>query len=141
MFKKQHVSPIHESQAIPRPQTTASHPMPAPSETFSVLITCPTLGSNKQLGETLMKSFLGALPQMESLPLVVALMNEGVKLALYDSSSCDHLKSLEKKGASILICGMCANHFNILDMIGVGSISNMFEIVETLNRADKILTI
>ncbi|MCL2010459.1 MAG: sulfurtransferase-like selenium metabolism protein YedF [Synergistaceae bacterium] len=133
------------ARAVP---TDVAAPAPEPSSgTFSILITGQTLGrdqdnqGNQELGEALMKNFLGALPQMERPPLAVALMNGGVKLALYDSSSCDHLKNLEKKGVSILICGTCANHFNIMDQIGAGSISHMSEIIETLNRAGKIMTL
>jgi intracellular sulfur oxidation DsrE/DsrF family protein len=87
-----------------------------------------------------MKSFLGTLAQA-SAPLAVALMNEGVKLALYDSSSCDHLKALAEKGIVVLVCGTCVNHFQIADQIGAGVVSNMFEIVESLNKADKIITL
>jgi selenium metabolism protein YedF len=112
------------------------------TDTFFVLITCKTLGrDDPQLGEVLMKSFLGTLSQLGEPPCVVALMNEGVKLALYDSSSCDHLKNLEKKGVTILVCGTCVNHFQIAEQIGAGTISNMFEILETVNKADKILTL
>jgi len=139
-FKKQPVNPINEAQ-FPLRQQTAAIPTPESSGSFSVLITRLALGSDQQLGETLMKSFLSTLLQMECQPFAVALMNEGVKLALYESSPCDHLKSLEKKGTSILICGTCVNHFNVTDQIGVGSMSNMLEIMETLNRADKILTL
>ncbi|MDR1875755.1 MAG: sulfurtransferase-like selenium metabolism protein YedF [Synergistaceae bacterium] len=115
---------------------------PLPTGTFSVLVTCKTLGrSDEQLGEVLMKSFLGTLAQMDNAPIVVALMNEGVRLSLYDSSTCDHLKNLEKKGVIILVCGTCVSHFAIADRIGVGTISNMFEIIETLNRADKTITL
>ncbi|MDR2180637.1 MAG: sulfurtransferase-like selenium metabolism protein YedF [Synergistaceae bacterium] len=111
-------------------------------ETFSVLITCQNLGRNDpQLGEILMKSFLGTLSQLDDAPLAVALMNEGVKLALYDSSSCDHLKNLEKKGTLVLVCGTCVGHFQIAEQIGTGTISNMFEIVENLNKASKIITL
>ena len=88
-----------------------------------------------------MKSFLSALSQLNNAPLVVALMNEGVKLALYDSSSCDHLKNLEKKGALLLVCGTCVNHFRIAEQIGAGTISNMFEILEALNKAGKVMTL
>jgi hypothetical protein len=88
-----------------------------------------------------MKSFLGTLSQLDDAPLAVALMNEGVKLALYDSSSCDHLKNLEKKGTLILVCGTCVGHFHIAEQIGAGTISNMFEIVENLKRASKIITL
>ena len=112
---------------------------PAGKRTFSVLVTCRDLGQG-ELGETLMKSFLGALSQMEA-PVAVALMNEGVKLALYDSSSCDHLKNLEKKGVPILVSGVCVHHFQIIDRIGVGTVSNMLEMLETLNKADKMMTL
>ena len=88
-----------------------------------------------------MKNFLRVLPLMKYPPIAVALMNDGVKLALYDSSSCDHLKNLEKKGVSILLCGTCATYFDALDQIGAGSISSILEIVETLNKADKIMTL
>ena len=139
-FKQQPIGQAHENQPVPRPKTTAD-PTPISSGTFSVLITRCVLGSDQALGEALMKSFIGTLPQMEHRPIAVALMNEGVKLALYDSSPCDHLKNLENRGVSVLICGTCANYFNVMDRIGSGSISNILEIVETLNKADKILTL
>ncbi|MDR1621172.1 MAG: sulfurtransferase-like selenium metabolism protein YedF [Synergistaceae bacterium] len=138
-------------QIPPGEKQEASQLLPASSvlssalsskRTFSVLITCQNLGqSDQQLGDVLMKSFLGTLSQLDDAPLAVALMNEGVKLALYDSSSCDHLKNLEKRGTLILACGTCVSHFHIAEQIGIGTISNMFEILETLNKADKIMTL
>lgn len=134
----------------PPPQVPASAvasvPSPEPCHTkdegAAVLITCKTLGqSDQELGEILMKGFLGTLSQIDTPPAVLALMNEGVKLALFDSSTCDHLKNLEKKGTTILVCGTCTNHFGISNSVGVGTISNMFEIVESLNRASKILSL
>jgi selenium metabolism protein YedF len=129
--------------AAPEPQTRAQAQPSAPKgkETFSVFITTGTLGRNDgELGEILMKSFLSTLAQGNA-PAVVALANEGVKLALYDSSSCDRLKSLEEKGVPVLVCGTCVSHFQIADQIGAGVVSNMFEIVESLNKADKVITL
>jgi len=138
-FKQQPVSQAHYQPAsIPQ---TVTEPAPRRLETFSVLITRCTIGGDLKLGEVLMKSFIGTLPQMERQLIAVVLMNEGVKLALYDSSPCDHLKNLENKGVSVLISGTCANYFNVMDQIGSGSISNMLEIIETMNKADKILTL
>ena len=115
---------------------------PASGDGLAVLITGKTLGRNdEELGEILIKGFLGTLSQLEVPPRTLALMNEGVKLALFDSSSCDHLKNLEKKGTDILVCGTCTNHFGITDSVGAGTISNMFEILESLNRAQKILSV
>jgi selenium metabolism protein YedF len=127
-------APLQSAQAQP----VSAH---APKNTFSVLITTRTLGRNDpELGEILMKSFVSTLAQGEA-PETVALMNEGVKLALYDSSSCDHLKNLEKKGVRVLVCGTCVNHFQIADQIGAGIVSNMFEILESLNKAGKVITL
>ncbi|MDR1048187.1 MAG: sulfurtransferase-like selenium metabolism protein YedF [Synergistaceae bacterium] len=137
-------APASPTPGAPVPEAPGAGTVPAGApgtRTFSVLITCATLGRNDpELGEVLMKSFLGTLAQTDA-PAAVALMNEGVKLAIYDSSSCDHLKNLEKKGVRVLICGTCVNHFQLADRIGAGSISNMFEILESLNKADKILTL
>ena len=124
------------------PAPAAPMPVPRPVEGMAVLITGKTLGRNdEELGEILVKGFLGALSQLDVPPRTVALINEGVKLALFDSSSCDHLKNLERKGTNILVCGTCVNHFGIVDSVGVGVISNMLEIVEALNGAGRILSL
>ena len=134
-------SPARAPQA-PAPARAAPMPVPQPAEGLAVLITGKTLGrSDEELGEILVKGFLGALSQLDVPPRTVALINEGVKLALFDSSSCDHLKNLERKGTNILVCGTCVNHFGITDSVGAGVISTMFEIVEALNGSGRILSL
>ena len=109
---------------------------------LAVLIAGKTLGrEDKELGEVLIKGFLGTLSKLETPPAVLALMNEGVKLALSDASTCDHLKDLERTGTKILVCGTCTNHFGITERVGVGTISNMFEILEAVTGADKVLSV
>ncbi|MBR0097845.1 MAG: sulfurtransferase-like selenium metabolism protein YedF, partial [Synergistaceae bacterium] len=109
---------------------------------LAVFVTGKTLGRNDaELGEVLIKAFLGTLSKLTLRPAVIAFMNEGVKLALPESSACEHIKDLEKLGTKVLVCGTCTTHFNITDKIAVGTISNMFEIMEMLTSADKILTI
>lgn len=127
---------------VPAPVPVAPMPVPRPAEGMAVLITGKTLGGNdEELGEILVKGFLSAFSQLDVPPRTVALINEGVKLALFDSSSCDHLKNLERKGTNILVCGTCVNHFGITDSVGAGVISTMFEIVEALNKAGRILSL
>lgn len=109
---------------------------------LAVFVTGKTLGRNDaELGEVLIKAFLGTLSKLTLKPAVIAFMNEGVKLALPESSACEHIKDLEKLGTKVLVCGTCTTHFNITDKVAVGTISNMFEIMEMLTSADKILTI
>jgi hypothetical protein len=39
----------------------------------------------------------------------------------------------------VLVCGTCLNHFAIKDKLAVGSVSNIYTIIETLSRAGKII--
>ena len=109
-------------------------------ELLAILVAHDVLGGNdKELGEVLMKAFLGCISKLSHKPAVMAFMNEGVKLVLPESSACEYIKELEKSGTKILVCGTCTTHFNITDKIAVGTISNMFEIMEMITGADNTL--
>ena len=49
------------------------------------------------------------------------------------------LKNLEKAGVKIMTCGLCADYYKIKEKLGVGIISNMYEIVETQMQSQKII--
>ena len=104
----------------------------------AILFTSDKIGAPSDgLGEVLMKAYLGTLIKASTPPEAVALMNEGVKMALPEASTLDTLKELEAAGTKILICGTCTKHFGITDQITIGTISNMFEISEAVFGADK----
>lgn len=108
----------------------------------ALLITTAHLGKNDtDLGEVLMKGFLGTIAEMTTPPKVIALMNEGVMLALPESSTSESLSQIEDKGCRILVCGTCTNHFGVTEKIKVGTISNMYEITEQILEAQKTITI
>ncbi|MBQ7578078.1 MAG: sulfurtransferase-like selenium metabolism protein YedF [Synergistaceae bacterium] len=109
-------------------------------ELLAILVAHDVLGGNdKELGEVLMKAFLGCISKLSRKPAVMAFMNEGVKLVLPESSACEYIKDLEKAGTKILVCGTCTTHFNITEKVAVGTISNMFEIMEMITGADNTL--
>ena len=104
----------------------------------AILFTSDKIGAPSDgLGEVLMKAYIGTLTKTSTPPSAVALMNEGVKMALPEASTLDTLKELEAAGTKILICGTCTKHFGITDQITIGTISNKFEISEAVFGADK----
>ena len=104
----------------------------------AILFTSDKIGAPSDgLGEVLMKAYIGTLTKTSTPPSAVALMNEGVKMALPEASTLDTLKELEAARTKILICGTCTKHFGITDQITIGTISNMFEISEAVFGADK----
>lgn len=91
------------------------------------------------LGRLLMKSFLFALTQTSSPPNRLIFMNRGVHLAVSGSEVLDSLKALAAAGCDILVCGTCLDYFGLKEKVAVGRVSNMYEIVETLTEAEKII--
>ena len=105
-----------------------------------LLFTSDKLGEGeKELGEILMKSFIHVLSENTEIPDTVIFYNSGVKLTANDSPSYENLKILENNGAELLICGTCADYYDIKEKISVGKISNMRVIVQKLQEAKKIL--
>ena len=92
-----------------------------------------------QLGATLMKGFIYAVSQQEELPRAILFYNSGAKLTAEGAPTIEDLKSMEAQGVEILTCGTCANFFGLEGKQAVGSITNMYVIVEKLTAADKVI--
>ena len=63
------------------------------------------------------------------------------KLSVKDSPALPALTQLETMGVSILVCGTCLDYYSLLDKKGIGIITNMLDIVTSLQAADKIINI
>lgn len=105
-----------------------------------VLITSNVMGSGDDvLGEKLMATFLATLPELGENLWRIVLLNGGVKLAANDGPALDALVALKKAGISILVCGSCLTHFQLLDKKAIGETSNMLDIITSLDLAQKII--
>lgn len=113
-----------------------------PKETKTLIFfTKNRLGEgSEELGKGLVKNFIATLKEMDNLWRIV-LVNSGVKLSVKNSPVLEDLKDLEKKGVSILVCGTCLNHYNLLEEKEIGETTNMLDIVTSLELADKVITI
>ncbi len=92
-----------------------------------------------ELGETLMKGFLFAVGQLPALPKAILFYNSGAKLTVEGSASLEDLRNLEAQGVEILTCGTCLNYYGLSDKLAVGSVTNMYSIVETLSSASQVI--
>jgi selenium metabolism protein YedF len=106
-----------------------------------VVISSDRMGrGDDELGYVLIRSFIHTLLALDPLPGTIIFYNTGVKLAVRDSEVLDDLKQLEEAGASILVCGTCMNFFGISEKLGVGCISNMYDITSTMAGAGRLIT-
>lgn len=105
-----------------------------------VVIASGTMGGgNDSLGTVLMKGFIYALSQMEVLPEKILFYNGGVKWTTVDSEALEDLKSMEAQGVEILSCGTCLDYYRCADKLMVGEVTNMYNIVEAMMKADQII--
>ncbi len=95
---------------------------------------------DRNLGQKLLATCLRKL-QGSCKPAAIILYNAGVKLALKDSHVAVELRLLLDQGVEILPCGTCAEHFGIADQLVTDRVSNMDEILATLNGAKKVITL
>lgn len=92
-----------------------------------------------ELGKSLLKAFIYALGQQDTLPSTILFYNKGAVISCRDSASLEDLKELAGRGVEILTCGTCLNFYGIADQLAVGEVTNMYVIVEKMMQADLIL--
>ena len=111
-------------------------------ENQTILIRTNILGyGNDDLGATLMKGFIFTLTQLKPFPKKVMFLNSGVKLTSENEETIKNLKVLEENGVEIVSCGACLDFYNLKESVKVGSIGNMYDIVDSLNKSTNKLTI
>jgi selenium metabolism protein YedF len=107
-----------------------------------VFIDADSLGrGSEELGKILIRSFLQTLEQSEAQPQKIILINSGVKLACEGSEVLEDLQEFSLKGVEILSCGTCLDYFGIKKKLMVGKVSNMYEILNSLASAGKVVKI
>lgn len=108
----------------------------------TILMKTQYLGSgDDELGAILMKSFVFSLTQSKPYPHKIIFINSAVKLTTINEETIKNLKILENEGTQIVSCGTCLDFYNLKDSLKVGSIGNMYDIVDSLNKSINKLTI
>ena len=127
--------------------TTPSAPPVAPrhdaeKKKIMIMIATDRMGyGDDALGKLLLINFIKTLAEMGDELWRLVFVNNGVKLTIGGSEVLDVLKGYEKEGLTMLVCGTCLNHFNLLDKKEVGVTTNMLDIVTAMQLADKVINI
>ena len=107
---------------------------------MAAVISSDVMGSgDDELGKILIRGFIYALSQMETLPDTVLFYNGGAKLTTEGSESLEDLKKMEEEGVEILTCGTCLKHYGLMEKLMVGKVTDMYTITERMTGADKVI--
>lgn len=132
---------IEAGQPVSFTATDAPSCTPAqPRGNTVVAVSSACMGSGSdELGTLLMKGFLYAVSQLDPLPSVVLFYNGGAHITAENSPSLDDLRYMESQGVKILTCGTCLDFYGLKEKLAVGSVTNMYQIVETLAGASNVI--
>lgn len=96
---------------------------------------------NDELGEILMKGFIYTLTESKPYPKSILLVNAGVKLSTENHDTIGNLKILEEAGVEILSCGTCLDYYGLKESLKVGSVTNMYTIVDIMKNSSQTISI
>lgn len=100
-----------------------------------------TMGrGNDALGGVLMRAYVKTLKNLSPLPAKLFFYNTGVKITATESDLIAPLRELADLGVEIYSCGTCLDFFNLKDGVLVGQVTNMFEIMEAMAQAAKVVS-
>jgi selenium metabolism protein YedF len=110
--------------------------------TTVMMIASDQLGSGDEaLGQLLIAAFINTLPEASSKPAKMLFINRGVMLTTEGSRVLDSLQKLEQAGVQIFSCGTCLNHYQLKEKLKVGKVTNMYDTVDSLLSAEKVVRI
>ena len=92
-----------------------------------------------KLGTSLMKAFVFALTKQDQLPDTILCYNTGAYLTCEGADTLEDLKLLESEGVTILTCGTCLDFYGLKEKLAVGGVTNMYDIVERMEKAAQII--
>lgn len=131
---------FEKSQQIPKLSKGLEELFETKTKKTIIVISSDQFGNgDEKLGKTLMKGFLYAVSKQEKLPEVIIFYHQGAKLTTNESENIQDLKEMEAEGVEILTCGTCLDYYGLTEKLAVGSITNMYDIVEYLMSDAKII--
>lgn len=129
-----------EMEGAPAADEAEAVCVPDARDNTVVVVSSDRMGSgNDELGKVLIKGFIFAVTQLDTLPKTMLFYNGGATLTTEDSDSLEDLKSLEAQGVEIMTCGTCLDYYGLKDKLAVGTVTNMYSIVETMANAGRIV--
>jgi hypothetical protein len=111
-------------------------------ENTVILFTRNGLGDGPQdLQHTLVSKFLALLLESGQLPARILFYTEGVKLCCPGSPVIETLKKVEAGGVELVLCKTCLDYFGLTAQVAVGIVGGMGDILETLQKAPKVISV
>ena len=100
----------------------------------------PGMGfGSEELGRLLIQACLNTVKELNPLPSAIVFYNGGAYLVCEGSPVMETLRELEQSGVKPLVCGTCLEYYDLKARRKVGTVSNMFDIMQTMAGAGHVI--
>ncbi len=93
------------------------------------------------LQKTLAVKFLSLLLESGQLPARILFYTDGVRLACTGSPVLEQLERLAGQGVELILCKTCLDYFGVTDQVKTGIVGSMADILETMQKAPKVISV
>lgn len=102
-------------------------------QSIFLIISSEVFGSNRELGEILIKSFFETMRFTDNLPKTIFFLNSGVFLTTLNEDVIPILQELEMIGVEILSCGTCLKYYDLESKLKIGAVGSILQTIEAMN--------
>jgi len=96
---------------------------------------------SEELGRVLLQACIFTLKDISPLPSVILCYNAGVLVAAEGAPTVPALVDLVSRGVTLLLCGTCVDYYELKGKVAVGTISNMYEILQRVSTSERVITL
>jgi sulfur relay (sulfurtransferase) complex TusBCD TusD component (DsrE family) len=93
------------------------------------------------LQQSLAGKYLALLLESGDLPARILFYTDGVRLACQGSPVLAALRTLEAQGVTLVLCKTCLDTYDLSAQVAVGIVGGMGDILESLQQAEKVVSL
>lgn len=95
----------------------------------------------EELQKALAVKFLSLALESGQLPRRILFYTDGVRLSCEGSPVIDLLRKYEAQGVELVLCKTCLDTYGLTGQVQVGVVGGMGDILESLQQADKVVSL
>lgn len=96
---------------------------------------------SENLQQALAKKYLALTLESGELPAKILFYTDGVRLACKGSPVLYELGELESRGVELVLCKTCLDTYELMNIVELGVVGGMGDILEAMQKAEKVISL
>lgn len=107
---------------------------------FLLMFTRCSIGGRSKLGSESFSNLIVTLSESEFVPRTLVFWNTAVKACMEGSPLIPAITRIERAGVKVLVSGFALERLGLKGQLRVGKLANTIDLLEAINKTQKIVT-